>query len=196
MCEGLGVLSQGLRKGCGNAQGWVPGVSPRSSVWAGGACVEAAAVQGLGCGQGGLGTRLRVWSGGRAQRVKSQAVGVRTAMVALRVWSDGLRGGQEGRHQGRHSSAGLRGWGGDYLAKVEAPHANTPLGIAELCNPNSNHPPACLGLVNIPDWEVSAVSGRAQEAMVMPQALGVLGCPTRGPQFPSPAQPSSTGASP
>lgn len=28
----------------------------------------------------------------------------------------------------------------------------------------------------------------------MPQALGVLVCPTPGPPFPSPAQPSSTGS--
>lgn len=28
----------------------------------------------------------------------------------------------------------------------------------------------------------------------MPQALGVLLCPTRGPLFPSPAQPSNTGS--
>lgn len=30
--------------------------------------------------------------------------------------------------------------------------------------------------------------------MVVLQALGVLVCRTRGPQFPSPAQPSSTGS--
>lgn len=37
------------------------------------------------------------------------------------------------------------------------------------------------------------MAGKGQEAMVVPQVLGVLVCPTRGP-FSSPAQPSSTGS--
>lgn len=38
------------------------------------------------------------------------------------------------------------------------------------------------------------MGGKGPGSHSLPQALGVLVCPTQGPWFPSPAQPSSTGS--
>lgn len=80
----------------------------------------------------------------------------------------------------------------DYRTKAIVVIANMPLEAH-----NSTTPPALLKLYMLggysPKW-----MARDQEATVVPQALGVLLCPTRGPLFPSPAQPSpaTLGASP